>query len=229
VRPPEGRLRASVSVLDVLGKETQHDEVSKSVFRAAIALSVLLTLACQARADQITTFNIVNGQLQDGASVTGWVQIDTSTGNATAVNVSIGSPDNQVFDNSNLVGFYTAPANTPLNTNPFTTDIIIQKDTVEPLLPVLALVILQTSLVGYTGGPLVLGGQLGPTFSGYEYGYDGPPDFTPEIPFSSGQLVASPEPATITMLASGLFAAGGFGLLRRRRTLEPRSRKTAGF
>jgi hypothetical protein len=31
------------------------------------------------------------------------------------------------------------------------------------------------------------------------------------------QLAAAPEPACITMLASGLFAAGGFGLYRRRR------------
>jgi hypothetical protein len=192
-------------------------KVSKLAFRAATVMSVLLALACQAKGDQITTFNLVNGQLHDGASVTGWVQIDTTTGIATAFDVSIGSPDNQVFSNSSVYTFYTAPANTALNTNPFTTDIVMEKNTVEPLLPVLDLVIPAISLVGYGGGPLVLGGQMGPTFSGYEYGYSGPPDFTPEVPFTSGNLVASPEPTSVTMVASGFFAAGGFGLLRRRR------------
>ena len=183
---------------------------------------MLLALACQAKADQITVFDLANGQLADGASVTGTVMIDTTTGIATAFDVSIGSPDNQVFSNSTVAAFYTAPANTPINTNPFTTDIVMEKNTVEPLLPVLVLVIPETSLVGYAGGSLVLGGQMGPTFSGYEYGYDGPPDFTPEIAFSSGDLIATPEPTTLTMLASGLYAAGGFGLLRqrRRRTTE---------
>jgi hypothetical protein len=190
---------------------------SNWAIRAVTVLCVLLALACRAKADQITTFNIVNGQLADGASVTGWVQIDTTTGVAPAFNVSIGSPDNQVFSNASVFQFYTAPANTPLNTNPFTTDIVMEKNTVEPLLPVLVLVIPTTSLVGYGGGPLVLGGQMGPTFSGYEYGYNGPPDFTPEVPFTSGSLTATPEPATATMLASGLFAVSGFGLMRRRR------------
>jgi hypothetical protein len=37
-------------------------------------------------------------------------------------------------------------------------------------------------------------------------------------PFELGERpLATPEPATITLLASGFFAIGGFGLVRRRR------------
>lgn len=40
---------------------------------------------------------------------------------------------------------------------------------------------------------------------------------TPTDPWMIASTTPTPEPATLTLLASGLFAAGGFGLYRRRR------------
>jgi hypothetical protein len=198
-------------------------KVSKSVLRAVTVLSVLLALACQAKADQITTFDIVNGHLQDGASVTGTLTIDTSTGAAVSFNVSVGSPDNQLFTPSNVYDFFTYPANTPGFTDSTGSIFAIEKDTVEPVnsgqpeqgrssgddLPRIVFGIPVPNLIGFDGGPLGT--------STYEYGYDGPPDFTPEVFFSSGSLTPTPEPTTITLLVSGFIAFGGYGLYQRRR------------
>jgi hypothetical protein len=198
-------------------------KVSKSVFRAATVLSVLLALACPAKADQITTFDIVNGQLQDGASVTGTLTIDTTTGAAVSFYVSVGSPDNQLFTPSNVYDFFTSPANIPGLTGSDGSLFAIEKDTVEPVnsgqpqtpglvaddLPRIDFTIPVTNLIGYNGGLLGT--------STYEYGYSGPPDYTPEVLFSSGSLTPTPEPTTITLLVSGFIAFGGYGLYQRRR------------
>jgi hypothetical protein len=75
-------------------------------------------------------------------------------------------------------------------------------------------------------GSLVLAPGL--SLDGYYYDYNGALDY-PTIPYATAYVGPNfefgiPEPATLTLLASGFFAAGGFGLYRRRRravTLSP--------
>ena len=165
--------------LDIPGerKDRSMRKAFKSVFRAATVMSLLLALACQAKADQITTFDIVNGQLQDGASVTGSITIDTTTGIGTSFYVSIGSPDNQAFTPSNISIFETLPDYGPNDLGQYQSLIFMAKSTVEPDLPRVGFIVPEISLIGYGGGPLAVGAINGN--SSYEYGYNGPPDFTP--------------------------------------------------
>jgi len=188
-------------------------KVSKSVLRAVTVLSVLLALACQAKASPIV-FDIVNGQLDDGASVTGTITINTTTGIATSADVSVGSPDNQVFTSANITTLETLNNYRDPYTNTYVDTLIyIHQGTLGNPYPDLGLLLPETSLIGVTTQiPLVVGAIQGAStfeISGYPY--------VPEVFFSSGSLTPTPEPTTITMLVSGFFAAGGFGLYRRRR------------
>jgi len=204
-------------------------KLAKSVFRAVSVLSVLLALTCQAKADIITTFD-VTGTFVDGSSMTGNVKIDTTTGAATAMDITLGAPDSFVFSSANpSYELATFPNYGPSAINQVQSVILLSPSITitdntlgDYLWPDISLLTETSSLVGYSGGPLWGVAPYSaptPNFGSTQAQFTSHGD---NHYLYSGDLVAvssisTPEPGFLTLLASGFLTAGAFGLYRRPR------------
>jgi hypothetical protein len=190
----------------------------------ALAFVVATTVVtAQAKADIITTYN-VSGTYQDGATVSGTLTMDTTTATATAIDVHVTNPG---FPNTyGPFDFVSSPSTYVFNTTDLPSppaDVV--KVLIEPTPSIsnfLSLNVVAPGFLWPTGViPLSTITFAGP---GRDSAY-GVFDFTfgvgnlYESDLVSGQLtpINTPEPATLTMLGTGLFAIGGFAGVRRRR------------
>jgi hypothetical protein len=173
-------------------------KLTRWTFLAAVLLCVLLAPASQANADQITTFE-ATGTFADTSLLSGTVTIDTTTDGLLAIDLNIGTPASLAFTTTTGDLLYSNDGELVLLA--FGTNSTLVLDVPVP------------SLVDYTSGPL--GTSAANTHTYYAAGTS---EYTP-IDLTSGDLtaVSAPEPASITLLASGILAAGGFHFVRRRR------------
>jgi hypothetical protein len=188
----------------------------------ALAVASITAAAAQAKADIITTYN-VSGTYQDGATVSGTLTMDTTTATATAIDVHVTNPGFPAtygpFD------FVSSPTTFVFNTTDLSSppaDVV--KVLIEPDPSISNFLQLDVVAPGFTWPtgviPLSTITFAGP---GYDSAY-GVFDFTfgvgnlYESDLVSGELtpINTPEPASLTLLASGFVAVGGFGLFRRR-------------
>jgi hypothetical protein len=191
----------------------------------------ILVLACAAvavtalplKADTITTFSatgsfsdVAGGSIASGGtdtlSGTSTVTIDTTSGTATAWDVTITlSPDLSSYLNTTSLEFNSAPTTTTVgggvDISGLASNANVELDLYVP------------SLMNYSGGNL-FDTSSGPPYSQFavpggegSYAKLDTGELTPSVSPS----VTTPEPASITLLVSGLLTAGGFGLVRRRR------------
>jgi hypothetical protein len=131
------------------------------------------------------TFN-ATGTLADGATLSGFVVIDTATGVVQSANLSVSSPLSLsgITLNSSLGGQGSGAYSLFAGGPPL--DIILD-------LPV-------TTLIGYTGGNLCLS-----SCAGLNSSVSAAQNFTNSSNFTSGSLTAVPEPGS---LALGIAGAG---------------------
>jgi PEP-CTERM motif len=195
-----------------------------SSFRMVTLVCAFVALTPRAKADQITTFELVNaGFLNSTATVAGTVTIDTTTGMATAMDIVVGSPLNTVFSSSipnfTLSTQNNVPIPGPRSPYPPEEGVINLGDTqtdtrINLIIPALGSTTPST-FQNYTGSDILAGffpGAFGPNSNVSQIQISSEPFY-----FASGQLVPTPEPTTITLLGMGFLAFGGFRLGRRRR------------
>jgi len=176
------------------------ENIRFSVLTAAFAVAVFL-LAPPAHADQITVFSLTTvfqtpPQSPDGTA-SGTITIDTTTGVVEAIDLS--------FAGGAGLTPYGAFWNVYGLPNGFVeiTEVWPPTSYVEISLPV-------STLVGYTGGSICTEEHLcdGGAYSGFTW------DFSEVAPYSSGQLTATPEPASLILFGTGVL--GLVGILRRK-------------
>ena len=152
----------------------------------------------QARADVIATFEAA-GKFLSGASLDGTLTIDATTGTVTAVDLTVGTPEDLAFATTAFLtsgyipgyqGYLLGFANGPLGDD-------------------LALLLSAASLVGYTGG--AIDSQSAPSPTGSTSGVQHPDGGSD--PLQTGSLTPVPEPADIALFATALL---GFGVVARR-------------
>lgn len=153
--------------------------------RTILAVSVLALMPLLARADSITTFN-ASGTFTDGATLSGTIDINTTLGTVTGINLVTSAPDSLIFNFIQSQG--------QLTSNIF----YVQGGTAASGLPNLNLGIWAGSLVGYSGGGLYPGSDIWYSNSNI-------------IVLQSGDLTPSavPEPATFALLGTGLLGLAG--------------------
>lgn len=162
--------------------------------RSVFAAAVLLSAGLAARADT-TTFAFVDNTYADGATGTGTVTIDTTTG-------VIGAIDLTFVDGVQKFTFSGAPTQ---GTNPFTP--VDQFTAYNFGGDLLLLDIFASTLVGYDGGALCDSNGLCGGTSFVQLSGD------PLDNLSTGSLVPTPEPSSFLLLGIGLF--GAVGMMRR--------------
>jgi hypothetical protein len=207
----------SIPVIDFIdvGRPATEDRgsLAKSTLRAAVLLCVLLVLASQAQADMITltasdAFFLDGTNMSIGSHLTGTVTINTSSGDATAWNLSIMGP-------AESLQFDGAVSTTSLSSQVWLSGLDTSRDFE------LNLFIQVDTLSGFTGDQLILAGKHNTPFAdNYSFYYPSGGEGTHEV-LNTGELItpgiATPEPSTITLLASGCLTAGGLYFVRRRR------------
>jgi hypothetical protein len=186
--------------------------------RKSVAVLALIAFAANASSSKADTVFTVNGTIANvnpyggTDSLTGTVTIDTTAGTATAWDVNVGlSPGlSSYFGTSSLV--FDSPTTTPLVSG----GVELSGLASGGLSAELDLFVPVNTLVGYSGGSLIDISAGSPPISqlvapGGEGSYG---------TLTSGTLssaVVSPEPATVTLLATAFLACGAYGLFRRRR------------
>jgi hypothetical protein len=186
---------------------------------AVLIVASFTAVTAQAKADIVTTYN-VNGTFADGATLSGTVTIDTTTAVATSMNLQIPSP---VLGNLNLD---STPSSYVFATSDISSSYDVIKILLEPTSGVSNFGQLEVAAPGFVwpSGPIPLINSSNEDVAGDVTAY-GRFSFQFGVgnlyvsPLTSGELtpINTPEPATLTMLASGFVAFGGFELNRRRR------------
>jgi hypothetical protein len=178
-------------------------QFSRTVLRAATLASVVLTVASQApsqaRADQITTFD-VTGTFADSSLLSGSITIDTTANSVTLIDLTVGAGPPLEFNNPGLAFLF--PNSGELLLEAYSSNF----STLLLDLPV-------PTLVDVTSLPI--GSATTPSNTKSFYQLSGGGEGTP-IPLVVGALSPAPEPATLALLISGSFAACGLGFFGRR-------------
>jgi hypothetical protein len=181
-------------------------KLANSAIRAGVLLAALLAVVGHAQASPVL-FD-ASGSFTDGSTLSGTITIDPTTGLATAENLSISGGSSGYV--SPLLFDATPPAlqqqdnqgagNVWLNSSDVSNSWQLRVDIPGP------------TLVGYAGGPLVVS-SFPPDGTYFTASGEGGANLL------SGSLTAvtTPAPPTIVLLASALFTAGAFHLVRRRR------------
>ena len=182
------------------------ESVKLSVFVTAVVAAVLL-LALPGYADQVTVFDLTTvyqppqPQQPDGTAY-GTVTIDTTSGVVDAINLSFAGEPGSASP-STFWDVSGTPPNAFVEINESWTTPLNGFYDVEILLPV-------DTLVGYAGGSICTKAApcYGDSFSGFSLGN------SQTASYSSGQLTATPEPASLILVATGVPCL--VGMLRRR-------------
>jgi hypothetical protein len=128
----------------------------------------------------------VNGNLADGASISGTITINNTTGTATAANLTFGAPDsiNMPLIYGQGLGFFGAlPNNYGLGLRNTT-------DTMN-----FNFIFPTTTLVGYNGGPIAEGNLFNVTTNSPGAG----------VVTMSLTTVSAPEPTSLALVGGGLL------------------------
>lgn len=167
---------------------------SKIFFAVGLAGALTLVFPRAARADAIVVFD-VSGELTDGSSFSGTVTIDTTDGDVTAADLSLGAPDD--------LGPFTLDYQTTYNTDDY--ELTFE----DPSSDFIAIELPVKSLVGYPGTPIcVSGAQCRYIDQGVNSGVD---FFTGSgAGFDSGaalteSVAAAPEPSSTVPLIAGVL------------------------
>jgi hypothetical protein len=173
---------------------------------AAAVLGLMAAAVAPARADMILSFN-AEGTFSDGATLSGTVTIDVTTGVATAVDLVVGAPDSLTFTtitfqaaNSPVSGDYSIIAET---SNSILFDIYLPTAT----------------LVGYDGGPFESNSQAVNGLPSIIV-YRGDVNVALEEGSLSPSAISTPAPSTLVLALIGAFTAAAAGTTSLRRTNE---------
>jgi hypothetical protein len=164
--------------------------------KKGLLIAVLLLAGCSfLRADDIQAFNVSGTFVTDGIPLSGTMFIDTTIGSVQSIDLFYGQ---QEFT------YFTQGTDEP----DFPAYDVFSYTTGDHGLPYLVLQLSSPELVGYQGGSLCSSLQPCPPPSGlvsdYEYGDPNNPSFN--ILLSGTVSLATPEPATICMMSTGLLA-----------------------
>jgi hypothetical protein len=192
---------------------------------ALLALAALTAAANQAKADIITTYN-VTGTYQDGATMSGTITVDTTTPALLSTDVAVSSPTYGTLNfDSSSPGNYFSQSMPRVGGSPDSFVLVdIQPNGNGNATTMLQFVAEAPGFV-WPSGIVTLVNRTESFIDGSQVSTFYNPDADPslggadQVYLSSGELdpVNTPEPATLTMLASGFVALGGFGFSRRRR------------
>jgi hypothetical protein len=186
-----------------------------------VALCFLVVQPPKARADQITTYN-VSGTFMDSSTLSGTLTADNTSGSVESMSITLATPDGTwLFTNPQQA----SNGNTELFASTLTG---VDEDVILAMYPATN----PTSNFFASPGVIPLATNSSSSlipWTGYQFdsGYDYP--FPPVIfqgfvgsalvegaNLVQGELTPTPEPASVVLLASGVFVAGRFGLYRRR-------------
>jgi hypothetical protein len=183
----------------------------------AVALASFTAVTAQAKADIIKAYD-VSGTFDDGGTLSGTLTMDTTSSIATAMNVSIASPE---YGTLNLV---STPSSYVFTTLHLSSSYDVIKTLLEPTPNISYYVQLEEAAPGFAwpSGVIPLINNTEEDIAGDVTAY-GVFDFTfgvgnlSEYSLVSGELdPVAPEPATLTLVLSGFLAFGGFRLYRKK-------------
>jgi len=182
-------------------KETNSLEENLRLRLVLAALVIVLFAWCAYAGDTVVTFN-ASGTFADGATLSGTLTLDTTTGEPMVENLVVSSPDSNT---------YTVPNGVVITS---TYQLIFVSPAGLPFTPVLQVTVPASTLVGYSGGTLCSTTTTcgaGASISAVRAG-SGPPYTFDNL--TSGSLTpAGAGSPTATAPALSPWALGGLALL----------------
>jgi len=185
----------------------------RSILRAAALLCVSLALAGQVKASPILF--TAKGSFSDGSTLSGRITIDPTSEIATEMDLFV-SPSR-----GDYAGTREFKASPPANPSPppqFSGEVWFTAS--NPNSDFLQISILGSDLMAYAGGPLPLVPTPFPGDGTY-FELGGGEGNGNLVVASLTPSITTPQPTSMTLLASGFLAAGGFHFVLRRRTALP--------